>query len=116
MPFRKPDGWLAWGVMGVLLAPAVVWLAATLAEGVGASDASGRGTVDAVSQIMSLDLPNYLALFATTSVLAPVLEETVFRGFLLVSLTKYMPTPAAVAVSSVAFGLVHLTPRDFTQV
>ena len=47
--------------------------------------------------------------------LAPVLEETVFRGFLLTSLTKFMPTPAAVALSSVAFGLVHLTPRDFPQ-
>jgi len=26
-----------------------------------------------------------------------------------------MPTPAAVVVSALAFGLVHLTPRDFPQ-
>lgn len=26
-----------------------------------------------------------------------------------------MPTPAAVIVSAIAFGLVHLTPRDFPQ-
>ena len=32
------------------------------------------------------------------------------------SLTKWMPVPAAVALSSVAFGMVHLTPRDFPQV
>ena len=50
------------------------------------------------------------------AVLAPLLEETVFRGFLLASLTKYMPVPAAVLISSVGFGLVHLTPRDLPQV
>ena len=38
-----------------------------------------------------------------------------FRGFLLTSLTKFMPTPLAVAVSSLAFGLVHFSPRDFPQ-
>ena len=27
-----------------------------------------------------------------------------------------MPVPAAVALSSLAFGMVHLTPRDFPQV
>ncbi len=36
-----------------------------------------------------------------------------FRGFLLTSLTRFMPTPAAVAVSALAFGAAHLSPRDF---
>lgn len=38
-----------------------------------------------------------------------------FRGFLLTSLTKFMPTPLAVVLSSLAFGLVHFSPRDFPQ-
>ena len=38
-----------------------------------------------------------------------------FRGFLLTSLTKFMPTPLAVLLSSLAFGLVHFSPRDFPQ-
>ena len=63
-----------------------------------------------------MDFSTYASLFATTAILAPLLEETVFRGFLLTSLTKWMPVPAAVALSSAAFGLVHLTPRDFPQV
>ena len=72
-----------------------------------------------------------------TSILAPLLEEVVFRGFLLTTLTKWyasaglaaicirladcpsaarrMPTPAAVALSSVAFGAAHLSARDFPQ-
>ncbi len=35
-----------------------------------------------------------------------------FRGFLLPSLTKYVPTWAAILLSSVAFGAAHLSPRD----
>jgi membrane protease YdiL (CAAX protease family) len=45
-------------------------------------------------------------------VLAPLLEETLFRGFLLASLTRFMPTWAAVVASSTAFGLAHLSLRD----
>jgi membrane protease YdiL (CAAX protease family) len=45
--------------------------------------------------------------------MAPVLEETVFRGFLLTSLTKYIPTWAAIPVSAAFFGAAHLSPRDF---
>jgi membrane protease YdiL (CAAX protease family) len=45
-------------------------------------------------------------------VLAPLLEETLFRGFLLTSLTKFMSTPAAIFASSLAFGVAHLSLRD----
>lgn len=45
-------------------------------------------------------------------VLAPLLEETLFRGFLLTSLSSYMSTPAAIFASSVAFGIAHLSIRD----
>lgn len=114
-PFKKPDGWLAWALLGVVLSPAFVYLASVLVETFGKDDVTSRGTADAVSQIISLDGSTFSALFATTAILAPLLEETVFRGFLLTSLTKFMPTPAAVILSSLAFGLVHLSPRDFPQ-
>lgn len=114
-PFKRPRGWLMWGLLGIALSPLVVYAAATLSDGLGVSDAGGRGTVDSVSSIITMDFSTYASLMATTAVLAPLLEETVFRGFLLTSLTKWMPVPAAVAVSSVAFGMVHLTPRDFPQ-
>ena len=83
-------------------------------------------------------------LFAVTGVLAPYLEETVFRGFLMTSLTKWyifyssysivsfnlfylyvfknnacllyrMPIPAAVALSAGAFALAHFTPGEIPQ-
>lgn len=44
-PFKKPRGWLTWGLLGMALSPAVVYVSAVLSEGLGASDAAGRGTV-----------------------------------------------------------------------
>ena len=42
------------------------------------------------------------ALLITTVFLAPLLEETVFRGFLLPSLTRWVPTPWALGISTTA--------------
>lgn len=44
--------------------------------------------------------------------LAPLLEEALFRGFLLTSLASIMPPWAAVVASSTAFGLAHLSLKD----
>jgi membrane protease YdiL (CAAX protease family) len=55
------------------------------------------------------------SLLGVTGVLAPVLEETIFRGFLMTSLTKWLPTPVAVLISAVAFAAAHLTPGEFPQ-
>lgn len=115
-PFRKPDGWAAWGLLGILLSPAVVYSAAALCELIGLKDdPTARGTADAVSSLLVLDPVTFASLFGTTAILAPILEETVFRGFLLPSLARVMPTPLAVLGSAVAFGLVHFSPRDTPQ-
>ena len=74
------------------------------------------GTIDGVLPLIQSDDPTALvAVLTLTSVLAPLLEEVVFRGFLLASLTKWLPTPGAVLFSSVLFGLAHLAPRDFVE-
>lgn len=64
--------------------------------------------MDVVAKIISLNVPTYASLFTVTAILAPLLEETVFRGFLLTSLTKFMPTPAAVVVSASEYELKHV--------
>ncbi|WVZ02271.1 hypothetical protein V8G54_023077 [Vigna mungo] len=56
-----------------------------------------------------------VCLVGITGVLAPLLEETVFRGFLMTSLTKWVPTPVAVVISASVFALAHLTPGEFPQ-
>ncbi|KAF5451140.1 hypothetical protein F2P56_031430 [Juglans regia] len=57
--------------------------------------------------IVSRD-PVAMALYAVVvSVCAPIWEEIVFRGFLLPSLSKYMPIWCSILVSSIAFALAH---------
>ena len=46
-------------------------------------------------------------LIVTTVVLAPIYEEVIFRGYMLPTLTKFMPTTAAVGASAVIFALIH---------
>ncbi|KAL6979529.1 hypothetical protein U1Q18_021190 [Sarracenia purpurea var. burkii] len=65
-------------------------------------------TLSNVEQSISARDPVAMALYAlVVSVCAPVWEEIVFRGFLLPSLTKYMPVWCSILVSSVAFALAH---------
>ncbi|KAL7159997.1 hypothetical protein ABFS83_01G065100 [Erythranthe nasuta] len=65
-------------------------------------------TLSSVEQsIMSRD-PIAMGLYALVLVVcAPLWEEIVFRGFLLPSLTKYMPVWCSILVSSIAFALAH---------
>ncbi len=48
------------------------------------------------------------AAFVALSITAGVVEETIFRGWLIWYLQAWMPLTAAVLVSSAAFGLAHL--------
>lgn len=65
-------------------------------------------TVSNVEQSIVARDPVAMVLYAiVVSVCAPVWEEIVFRGFLLPSLTRYMPVWCSILVSSVAFALAH---------
>uniref|UniRef100_A0A2P2KDU6 CAAX prenyl protease 2/Lysostaphin resistance protein A-like domain-containing protein n=2 Tax=Rhizophora mucronata TaxID=61149 RepID=A0A2P2KDU6_RHIMU len=65
-------------------------------------------TLSSVEQSIAARDPVAMALYAiVVSVCAPLWEEVVFRGFLLPSLTRYMPVWCAVILSSVAFALAH---------
>lgn len=65
-------------------------------------------TLSSVEQSIMARDPVAMGLYAlVVSVCAPVWEEIVFRGFLLPSLTKYMPVWCSILVSSVAFALAH---------
>ena len=69
-------------------------------------------TVSSVEQSIVARDPVAMALYAVVvSVCAPIWEEIVFRGFLLPSLTKYMPVWCAILISSVAFALAHFNPQ-----
>ena len=50
---------------------------------------------------------NWVILFATVAVVAPLLEELLFRGLLQNSLTNYMPFWASILLSAAIFAGVH---------
>lgn len=47
--------------------------------------------------------------FFTAAIAAPLFEEFLFRGFLLPSLTRYLPVWGAIVVSSLLFATAHLS-------
>ena len=54
--------------------------------------------------------PLALGMFLfTAAVAAPVFEEILFRGFLLPSLTRYLPVWGAIGLSSLIFSVAHLS-------
>lgn len=65
-------------------------------------------TVPSVDQSIVARDPVAMALYAVVvAVCAPIWEEIVFRGFLLPSLTKYMPVWCSILVSSLVFAMAH---------
>jgi membrane protease YdiL (CAAX protease family) len=49
----------------------------------------------------------------SAAVLAPLFEETLFRGVVFTALVQRMPWPAAAALSGLAFGVAHLDKYNF---
>ncbi|XP_057420482.1 uncharacterized protein LOC130714591 [Lotus japonicus] len=115
-PFNLQKGWLLWagvGLIGALAAIALTGVAVSFFNG----ETPERET-DALVRLLPLIGSSNLStacLVGIVGVLAPLLEETVFRGFFMTSLTKWVPTPVAIIISSAVFALAHLTPGEFPQ-
>jgi uncharacterized protein len=56
---------------------------------------------------------NNALLFFAVAMLAPLVEELVFRGLLQKSLSHRMPIWAAILIASALFALVHFDPKAF---
>ncbi|XP_052187928.1 uncharacterized protein LOC127798415 [Diospyros lotus] len=115
-PFDLQKGWLLWAGIGLIAA-----LAAIALTGAAMSLFSGENPqreTDALVRLLPLIGSSSIStacLLGITGFLAPILEETVFRGFLMVSLTKWLPTPVSVFISAAVFAVAHLTPGEFPQ-
>ncbi|XP_048594166.1 uncharacterized protein LOC106382333 isoform X2 [Brassica napus] len=115
-PFNLQKGWLVWGGIGLVAAIGGIALTG-VALSLFSTETPER-EVDSLMQLLPLigsSNISTLSLVGITGILAPLLEETVFRGFFMVSLTKWVPTPIAIIISSAAFALAHLTPGEFPQ-
>lgn len=101
------SNWFLWGAGGYLIALPLMILISLANQQIW----QGQGGSNPLLQIV-LEEPDPIALaifFITAAVAAPIFEETLFRGFLLPSLTRYVPVWGAIALSSLIFAIAHLS-------
>ena len=99
-----------WGVGGYLVAQPLVFVASWLNQVLLQGRGGGNPLIPLLAQTQD---PWVVAIFALVIVvLAPLYEETIFRGFLLPSLTRQLPLGAAVLVSAGVFALAHRSVAD----
>lgn len=68
----------------------------------------GRGYRESLSKL--LDGPDFLFLAITVGFLSPVLEEVIFRGYMLNTLLRHFKKKTAIIVTVTAFMLCHIHP------
>lgn len=104
---RLQGNWITWGVGGYLVVLPVMILVSLLNQQIW----QGQGGSNPLLQIV-LEEGNPISLgifFFTAAIAAPFFEETMFRGFLLSSLTRYVPVWGAILGSALLFAIAHLS-------
>ncbi|HEY9908680.1 MAG TPA: lysostaphin resistance A-like protein [Thermosynechococcaceae cyanobacterium] len=99
--------WLLWGAGGYFAALPLVILISLLNQAIW----QGQGGSNPILPIalQGKDPVALLVFFSTAAIAAPIFEEILFRGFLLPSLTRYIPTWGAIGLSSLIFATAHLS-------
>jgi membrane protease YdiL (CAAX protease family) len=104
---KLSDRWFAWGLGGYVVALPLMIIVSIVNQQLW----QGQGGSNPLLQIV-LEEGDPVSLgifFFTAAVAAPIFEETLFRGFLLSSLTRYLPVWGAIAVSGFIFAVAHLS-------
>lgn len=103
--FKWLSNWPAWGIGGYLVALPLVVVISLINQQIW----NGQGGSNPLL-FLALEARDWFVLavfFFTASIAAPLYEEIVFRGFLLPSLTRYVPIWVAILISSLIFAIAH---------
>lgn len=104
------ENWFLWGFGGYFVALPLVVVVSLINQQLW----QGQGGSNPILPIV-LEGRDNVALavfFGTAAIAAPVFEEIVFRGFLLPSLTRYLPVSGAIAASALLFAVAHLSVSE----
>lgn len=93
----------------LLMTPGLLVAVSVLEVGVGQLFPWGGGKFDAREMYVN----GGLGLIVLTCLIAPVLEEMLFRGVMLRSFLRQYPSGTAIAHSAAVFGLAHLNVYQF---
>ncbi|MGK7913399.1 MAG: lysostaphin resistance A-like protein [Synechococcus sp.] len=107
---RIAGQWPLWGLGGYFAALPMVVLSGIIAQQLLPQSGGGNPILPIILESQGW-VPGAIFLLVV-SVMAPLFEETLFRGFLLPSLTRVMPVWGAIAISAVLFAIVHLNVSD----
>ncbi|NET01600.1 MAG: CPBP family intramembrane metalloprotease [Sphaerospermopsis sp. SIO1G1] len=105
--FRLFSKWFLWGIGGYCTALPIVVVVSLINQKLW----QGQGGSNPLLQLVleSQDNIALLIFFFTAAVAAPFFEEFLFRGFLLPSLTRYVPVSGSIFISSLIFATAHLS-------
>jgi membrane protease YdiL (CAAX protease family) len=107
--FATPQ-WIAWGLGGYFAAVPLVLIVSVISQTLLKGQGGGNPLLPILIDSQN-NLPKLL-LWITLAIAAPFFEEYLFRGFLLPSLTKFVPVWGAIALSGFIFALAHLNLAD----
>ncbi|MBD2521074.1 CPBP family intramembrane glutamic endopeptidase [Nostoc sp. FACHB-133] len=105
--FRFQNNWFLWGLGGYCTALPIVVMVSLINQQLW----QGQGGSNPLLQL-ALESQDGVALgifFFTAAIAAPFFEEILFRGFLLPSLTRYLPVWGSIIISSLLFAIAHLS-------
>ncbi len=105
--FNWRGNWFLWGLGGYCVALPLVVVVSLINQQLW----QGQGGSNPLLSL-ALEGQDQVALaifFFTAAIAAPLFEEFLFRGFLLPSLTRYLPVWYAIVASSLLFALAHLS-------
>nr|WP_240518882.1 type II CAAX endopeptidase family protein [Leptolyngbya sp. BC1307] len=99
--------WPLWGLGSYFVALPLMVVVSLLNQQIW----QGQGGNNPILQLVLEERdPLALGMFLfTAAIAAPVFEEILFRGFLLPSLTRYLPVWGAIGLSSLIFSVAHLS-------
>ncbi len=105
--FNWRSSWIFWGIGGYLVALPLVIVVSLINQKLW----QGQGGSNPILPLAleGQDKVALLIFFLTACVAAPMFEEIFFRGFLLPSLTRYIPVWGAVVASALLFAIAHLS-------
>jgi uncharacterized protein len=105
--FRLGGKWFLWGFGGYCVALPIVLIVSLINQQIW----KGQGGSNPLLQL-ALEGQDSVALgifFVTAAIAAPLFEEFLFRGFLLPSLTRYVPVWGSILLSAFLFAAAHLS-------
>lgn len=101
---------LLWGVGGYFVALPLMLMVSLLNQQIWQGQGGSNPLLQTVLE--EQDPVALLVFFLTAAVAAPLFEEVLFRGFLLPSLTRYLPVGGAIVLSSFIFATAHLSVSE----